>query len=352
MRFWVAPGASTFAAERRTAIQAGGIPRSYVSSDPDQTLRFFAEIWVAFLRLVAGFRRPRKLPSYLQIGSHLNIQSDKLTKPGPWGELNPVIRRVHKLIVDLIFWLKCISWGALFILARWLGLRRFRRVYRTHWYDLSREGPLEEMKWQQIREATEKDPLDHQRCCRWSKEWLTIDCTVLVILLLFVGYIFVLNIHPDWLGADGKNIQELFQEFVLPASALALVGTTVTVFYKVRLTARAKNRQQWINSVRKHIHTLIANCPSQRESYQELPRKCESNLAMLDLLINPSERVPRCLMAIFRSMHGIHDHPFDKKVLFELGFSATSGQEELKVKATRLANVLLKREWEQVKHVK
>ena len=73
---------------------------------------------------------------------------------------------------------------------------------------------------------------------------------------------------------------------------------------------------------------------------------------MLDLLINPSERVPRCLMAIFRSMHGIHDHPFDKKVLFELGFSATSGQEELKVKATRLANVLLKREWEQVKHVK
>ena len=261
-RPWVAPGASTVAAERRTAIQAGGIPRSYVSSDPDQTLRFFAGIWVAFLRLVAGFRRPRKLPFYLQIGSHLNIQSDKLTKPGPWGELNPVIRRVHKLIVDLIFWLKCISWGALIILALWLCLRRFRRVYRTHWYDLSREGPLEEMKWQQIREATEKDPLDHQRCCRWSKEWLTIDCTVLVILLLFVGYIFVLNIHPDWLGADGKNIQELFQEFVLPASALALVGTIVTVFYKVRLTARAKNRQQWINSVRKHIHTLIANCPS------------------------------------------------------------------------------------------
>ena len=217
------------------------------------------------------------------------------------------------------------------------------------------------MDWQQIREVMEKDPLDHQRRWRWSKEWLCIDCAVFVILISLVIYFFVLTPNPNPVSVVFKDIEK----FVLPAGVLALIGTAVTVFYKVRLAARARNRQVWIDSVRKHIHTLISNCSPQRGNDQERPEQFEAELSMLALLINPGERVHRSLITIVRLMYGIHDNALDRVVYRDLGLGTASGEQvaengesardcpgELKVWSTRLSNVLLKREWERVKHVK
>ena len=250
------------------------------------------------------------------------------------------------------------SWFASVALVVGLALRRIDRIYWTHWYDLSTEEPLKALEWKQIRELMEKDPLEHQRCCRWSLRWLVLDLTVLAILISLVWFFLELIRDPGrYVVANG------IKEFVPSAGVFALVGAALGVFYNVRLTARSKNRQEWINSIRKHIGALIANCPPQGERDQEHSRKCE--IAALDLLINPSERVHRSLLAIVRYMYGIHDHAPDREVLCELRLPTPPGQqvsdneqitqsnfEELKVKATRLANVLLKREWEQVKHVK
>ena len=151
----------------------------------------------------------------------------------------------------------------------------------------------------------------------------------------------------------------------LPAGLAALAGTAIAVFYNVRLTARANNRQLWINSVREHLGALIGNVAPQSGIDGEHPKKWETELTMLELLLNPSERVHRGVVAIVRLMHGIHDHPTDRKVFVELGLATAPGQQvpgdrkvaqkyrrKLKIKATRLANVLLRREWDQVKHAR
>ena len=250
------------------------------------------------------------------------------------------------------------SWFATVALVVLLVHRRIDHIYRTHWYDLSTKGPLKRLKWQQIRKVMEKDPLEHQHCCRWSLRWLVLDLTVLAILISLVWFFLELIRDPGrYVVANG------IKNFVPSAGVFAFVGAALAVFYNVRLTARSKNRQEWINSIRKHIHALIANCPPQGGRDQEHSRKCE--IAALELLINPSERVHRSLLAIVRYMYGIHDHAPDRQVLCKLRLPTPPGQqvsdneqitqrnfEELKVKATRLANVLLKREWEQVKYVK
>ena len=78
------------------------------------------------------------------------------------------------------------------------------------------------------------------------------------------------------------------------------------------------------------------------------------------MFLNPHERVHRGFMAIVRLMYWANDDDFDKEALSQLGnnnksLSRPKTYEEwkkLRPYAIRLAAVLLKREWEQVKHVK
>ncbi len=91
----------------------------------------------------------------------------------------------------------------------------------------------------------------------------------------------------------------------------------------------------------------------------------EQNLTKLELYLNPSERVHRGLMAVIRFMYGFEGIDVDKEASDELRLpreqcpwrsqnTASTRNEWLKwkTKSIRLANVLLKREWEQVKHIK
>ena len=77
----------------------------------------------------------------------------------------------------------------------------------------------------------------------------------------------------------------------------------------------------------------------------------------MELSLNPSERIHRALMAILRSMYGLEADSLDRVPRCKLGipkdlFTDKTVQKEWKVRATRLATVLLKREWEQVKDVR
>ena len=260
-----------------------------------------------------------------------------------------------------IRWILWSIWAAMAVLTVGLALRHLSRVYRTSWYDLSRKGPLEEMEWQQIRKVIENDPPENEPCCRWPLQRLCLHIPffAILILLFWASFSLICNL-------DGHNISAGFIKGLgLPAGVFTLAATALGVFYNVRLSARAKNRQEWINSVRKHIHALIANCPSQKAANQEYPRKWEVDLKKLELLINPGERVHRSLLVILRCAYANNRHFSDKEALYELRLSTPAERqmtdneqnaywdsEELKVKATRLANVLLKREWEQVKYVR
>lgn len=267
--------------------------------------------------------------------------------------------RRTKLIDNPIHWILWSIWAATAVLTVCLALRHLGRVYQTNWYDLSTKGPLEEMEWQQIRNVIGKDPPENQPCCRWPRKWLCLHFLLFAILIVLFLASFSLIYDLDRYNVSAGAIKG----FGLPAGVFTLAATALGVFYNVRLSARAKNRQEWINSVRKHIHTLIANCPPQIVTNQEYPRKWEVDLTMLELLINPGERVHRSLLAILQCACANHRHPSDKEALCELRLSTQPERQMTdnehnarwdseKLKATRLANVLLKREWEQVKYIR
>ena len=239
-------------------------------------------------------------------------------------------------------------WCSVAVAGACVACPYFRRTYWTHWYDLSKTGPLEEMDWQQMRKVMNSNPWEHKCRRRWPCRCLCLNIAVsaICVLVFLVGVFLICD--PSLFRAVAKGTAG----FGVPAALAALGGTAIAVFYNVRLTARAKNRQAWIESVRRQTHLLIANCPSHQEMDLRQSMKNDCDLKMLELLLNPGERVHRSLMAILRLMHRPHDPPLDREALCNLKLTNATGQQgDLKVKATRLANLLLKREWEQVKHV-
>ena len=80
--------------------------------------------------------------------------------------------------------------GLLLLFAVWLGglvlfllfaYQRFRRVYKTQWYDLSNKGPNEEMEWCHIRQLMESDPMRAKERWRWPKwQFLVTDISIAI----------------------------------------------------------------------------------------------------------------------------------------------------------------------------
>jgi hypothetical protein len=76
----------------------------------------------------------------------------------------------------------------------------------------------------------------------------------------------------------------------------------------------------------------------------------------LELLMNPSEKDHRALMALIRHIYGHHSVRIDMIPRTELGFttlvpSNPADRSALKSQMIRLSNVVLKREWERVKRI-
>ena len=108
------------------------------------------------------------------------------------------------------------------------------------------------------------------------------------------------------------------------------------------------------------IADLIAGFPNTTgECDSAKCEKLKNSLTRLELSLNPNERIHRALMAILRSMYGLEDRGLDPGPRCKLCIPANlladedeAVQQEWKVCATRLATVLLKREWERVKDVR
>lgn len=86
-------------------------------------------------------------------------------------------------------------------------------------------------------------------------------------------------------------------------------------------------------------------------------RALETRHAKIELYLNPSERVHRAFMSLIRYMYGQTTLAIDE-VVFDKLWDGVGNRPDLKNEecwkntksdAIRLANVLLKREWEQVK---
>ena len=258
-------------------------------------------------------------------------------------------------VLLLCGWIGALSWCVVYY------YKRISRVYLKKWYDLSTKGPNEDMDWCQIRTIMNKDALQEMpfmERLRFPPNYLLRDAfSILILGLVFYSSLMLL---PDF-----TNIGK---EFGVAVGIVTVFVSVAAIFYNVRLKSRAHNRQEWINSLRTEIGVLIARRPPQGGADQTGTMNntdIQKHFAMLELYLNPSEPVHRAFLTLLRFMYGLIDREDDSDIREALGIelSQRSGQaqnaelgeehwRDWRIKAVRLANVLLKREWEQVKHVK
>ena len=266
------------------------------------------------------------------------------------------------LFRDPVFPVLIASWAGLVVLSLSLWCRRLNRVYRKGWYDLSEKGPNEEMEWQEIRELMEGDPApDRLSGYRFPPKQIARDLIGVVVatIIFYASLTFIFDVNT-W--------SDEFAKIGALAGVPALIIAVVTILYQVRLTSRTANRQEWINSIRSEIGVLIGSFPPPHASdrmVDDAVRKIREHLTKLELYLNPSERVHRGFLAVLRFMYGFSRTDVDAEAGSRLcipqtrrtwrdgdGDSAMREWVEWQFKSMRLANVLLKREWEQVKRIK
>jgi hypothetical protein len=229
------------------------------------------------------------------------------------------------------------------------------RAYRTQWYDISRTGWLGDISWPEVSDQLAgKDPLIYKSRCRlgWPKQ---IRRDSIIAILVCVSWIIGIKA----LHFVGENVEQRSKYAAIGAAIASGIFALVKVSYDQRLKARSQNRQEWINELRNTIATLIENLPLPGDRLEVRRGKAKEYFRLhgkLELLINPHEKVHRALMAMIRHAYGhnkvaIDDIPREQLQLGEIDPSKKAHFGDLKSRIVRLSNVMLKREWERVKHI-
>lgn len=231
-----------------------------------------------------------------------------------------------------------------------------KRVYALKWYDTSLKGPNKEVSWEQIIEWCCHDPMPFSpeggHKWRFPHGWIIRDIIIAVPITVFLIGV------GEWILRKGSSLSIAeIKDFAVIVAGGGVFLSAFGLFYKGRISTRAVNRQAWINELRAEINQIIADIPF----WNALPekrllalKKLNKRHTKIELYLNPSERVHRTFMTLVRFMYDAHDVEVDRKIRCILGLpdKAPRNEEEWKHRKSqiiRLANVLLKREWEQVK---
>jgi hypothetical protein len=241
------------------------------------------------------------------------------------------------------------------VVVIWALEQHLKRLYRTHWFDVSTSGWLGKLEWNpDVKYLMTTDPLVHDQKWRFGVGQLVRDLgTLLFALSVWFAGLFGLNTLGKSPTKDNVEIATFLAGF------LTLAGAATKGIYEWRLKARSENRQKWIDQIRETLSMLIANIPSPNDAPNERDRKTKvyfEQHGKLELLLNPSEKDHRALMALIRHVYGYKDVPIDDIPRENLGFgvlipSKLEDYISLKSQLIRLSNVALKREWERVKRI-
>lgn len=271
---------------------------------------------------------------------------------------------LHHALLWVVF--IALNFGALY-----MARGRLRRVYWKKWYDPSPKGPNGEVDWETVRMLMKTDPLPETNENRSVHEIIReFICIVLKNLRLPPMYLLidvpcaVLFLCGDvlaacWIYEQGALVTSgQAKDAAVAFGGFGVVATLFGAVHQARVKARSENRQAWINELRDQMNELIAKMPQPINTPQQY-RKAENEYTKihtrLELFLNPSERVHRAFMTLVRHMYGVYDLAIDQQVRRELQLDEYKppmvGKDWVKMKSCtiRLANILLKREWEQVK---
>ena len=190
-------------------------------------------------------------------------------------------------------------------------------------------------------------------------------CAMLLIVVWTI-FIIIAEIYGSCLWTVGETdvpfclsiVNDVVEDSVHPPGiaipVAALVAATVAgigVFLQVRQSTRSANRQKWIISIRKLMSSLIAGIPSSKWRLALARTRYRSQYVELALYLNPSENVHRAFLYALAVMYEAQEWqscPNDKLKCFTRDSQCFASRVQ---GITRLANVLLKKEWEQVKRL-
>ena len=187
---------------------------------------------------------------------------------------------------------------------------------------------------------------------RWPLRYLIRDVPV----LFFVG-LFLYSVGC-WILENGAHVGlKEAEKLAIIVGGGTLFVTAIGIFFNSRISSRTVNRQAWINELRQEMNGVIGNIPSfNANSFQvtQAVQHLNGRHTLIELYLNPSEPIHRAFMALVRHMYQQYDVAIDQDV--RAGLSLVNQHppnidewRELKSKVIRIGNVLLKREWEQVK---
>lgn len=278
---------------------------------------------------------------------------------------------------------------------------------RRRWWDPSDGRPEGPLSWDHIYTLVafdpERDPLlpvDSSRAGRRIREWLPAALAIAVIILVTAQSLDFLWNPTPWPGVfSGGDTDRVFRD-VVGASGnltayLALLASAITIVFtygQLQARVRADSRQQWIIQAR----TLLAETLAAAEAHRAAPpwsrtkarQEMDQRRLALELMLNPSEKDHRLLLYLIQrhaliGLAGEDDIQDARSVRYSIAHSGSAPQtvadvafdppvgparpdlgrawnsvlyanrrEDLLAYALRLAHVVLKREWERVKHTR
>ncbi len=250
----------------------------------------------------------------------------------------------------------------LFILPALAALCFYLRRPPQRWWHA--HTPADENTWHDVIDALTRDPLLIDQPKKNHLNWLA----PAFIIAALVGWLYWLcgslhqKLHILITGPGGDHYAILLSALLLALTAACLV----------RGKLQAVNRQHWIDTVREelaifmsHLHELYGH----GDVLQQNRRDMEQARMKIELLINPSEPLHRTLALLLRVAAGQRpvnaiDGPVMKRLkpldlpaatpISALRWHGRTKPEAdqllvLQVYIQRLANVLLKQEWERVR---
>ncbi len=275
--------------------------------------------------------------------------------------------------------------------------RSFIGRARSSWWEPGSAPEAPDLSWNDVHKLVVykdvMDPLALPGRIRWGWWLRSLGLQLPIYLLIWAMALSFLDLIWDFSsqvlrqgGASTASPTHMFSAPGSSASYLALLVGAAAIFFtfrQIRAKVRADSRQQWIIRARTLLGEVVALIDAHRdlrasyryEDAEAVWLKLNPARIELELMLNPSEKDHRLLMYLIqrfarwrypveksqdarivrRSMAEIAQVGGSENVDVPENWRAiadTSERGELVSYILRLAHVVLKREWERVKHTR
>lgn len=280
---------------------------------------------------------------------------------------------------------------------------------RTSWWDQKRAKQDSDLDWTDVYQLVsyklDTEPLRYLPKFRGLlaliEEWPTV---FLLILTFSVAFLLLsqIRMQPEafksqvvdiWNSAGFGDLVQASGNLTAYLALLASAATLLFALPQIRARVRAESRQNWISKTRELIARTIALAENiqrldRRSECGDLLRKLDQTRIQLELMLNPSEKDHRLLMYLIQRMalqgRGDVHRIQDARMLIKSLQSSNERQEaeeltdylpvgsserpdfgsgwnqilyaqdfgDMVSYVMRLSHVVLKREWERVKHTR